>query len=116
MTKPEFLEVKAWMVDRWPAMESFRSGQWLAYFDDLERFDTSDVWSALYSYCGSGHEFGPAVSILVALTLDESRHNGSAKALPEPGGMSWAEYSTQRWGRVVPPLEAALAVEEGKLE
>lgn len=116
MTKTEFLEVQQWIQDRWPAMESFRSGQWLAYFDALERFDVSDVWGALHSYFGTGHEFGPAVSILTAMTTDEARHNGAAKALPEPQGIPWDEYSTQRWGRVIDPVEAALQVEEGTLK
>ena len=115
MSTDEFLELRKWMIDRWPALSSFTQGQWLAYRDELDRFDISNVWSALQVYASTGPEFPPAVLRLKRLTSEEEQGR-QRKALPEPLGVSWAEYSLGRWGRAISLFEAGLMLAEGKLK
>lgn len=115
MTSDEFLELRQWMVDRWPALGHLSDGQWVAYREELGRFDVSNVWSAVQMCFGSGDEYPPGVAKLARLAGDEEKHRQRA-ALPAGGGVSWAEYSRQRWGEVVPLLRAAKEIVEGVRE
>ena len=105
MTGDEFLELRRWMADRWPSLAHLTDGQWLAYREELDRFQTVNVWSAVRACFSAGDEYPPAVGKLARLTADWERQQ-QQKALPAGRGMSWEEYSRERWGEVVPLCRA----------
>lgn len=115
MIPDEFLKVRQWIIDRWPPMASLTNGQWLAYRDELERFDPSDVWEALHLCFEQGPEFAPGVAKLSRLCQEQTLQQVQRKALPAPQGVSWAEYSQQRWGRVIPMFQVAKQIAEGSM-
>ena len=115
MTGDEFLELRRWMADRWPSLAHLTDGQWLAYREELARFQVANVWSAVRACFGAGDEYPPAVGKLARMTADEERQE-QQKALPAGQGMSWEEYCRQRWGEVVPLWQAVEKLVEGLRE
>ena len=101
MSPDEFLCVRKWMIDRWPSLQSLTNGQWIAYRDELERFDEQTGLDGLRLCFGRGGEFAPGIARLAKVCTDLSV-DAARLALPPPEGITWAEYSRRRWGRVVP--------------
>ena len=113
MTPDEFVELRQWMTDRWPSLQHLSDSQWLAYREELGGFEIRNVWQAVQSCLDSGDGWAPPVGKLRRLAADEQKHAEERRMLPMPGGMSWAEYSKQRWGEVVPLWQAAWEMIEG---
>ncbi len=94
--------------------ERYPDSQWtaedvVAIFADLERFDASDVWSAMNHYHEQGREFPPNASLLLSRSIDERQKTareemyrgipeGRGKPLPEPEPIDWSEYAVKRFG------------------
>ena len=115
MTGDEFLQLRRWMADRWPSLAHLTDGQWLAYREELDRFQTVNVWSAVRACFGAGDEYPPAVGKLARLTADWERQQ-QQKALPAGRGMSWEEYSRERWGEEIGLFDSGQRIVEGTLE
>lgn len=112
MTITEWAEIYEWVADRFPR-GGWTSDQGAAYFKDLERFDTSDVWAALFKLYEAGSEFAPAGGTLLAATLEAQRQQAHRDrlSLPEPStrdSMSWVAYSQKAYGEVIPIGEAII--------
>jgi len=107
MTPDEFLSVRKWMLDRWPSLKSLTNGQWIAYRDELERFDEQTVLAGLRLCFEQGGDFPPGVAKLSKVCFELFVDVGRV-ALPLPEGISWEAYSVQRWGRKIPLSEMAL--------
>ena len=95
MTWDEWVEIVAYVKDRWPA-QLWPDASIKAYFQDLRRFDPADVWSALYGLYESGKTFPPNGSELVAATREARKRKAdpTRKGLPAPedGAMNLREY------------------------
>ena len=87
MNNTEWTEIVAWVEARYP--KAWAAEQNVAYFDDLNGFDISDVWSALFTLYDRGSDFAPTGSKLKAAAMDERRASAlrdryDTVALPEP--------------------------------
>lgn len=96
MTEPEFNEVVDWIEARWP--DQWRQEQIVAYYEDLQAFDASDVWSAVYRWSNEGNDFAPKGSRLVVWSNEERRQTAldsryDNPALPEPAKLQVREGS-----------------------
>ena len=95
MNNEEWDEIVAWVNSRYP--NGWKAEQNVAYYDDLARFDISDVWSALFTVYGRGLGFPPNGSqIMAQIAIDVKGKAEQARydrpALPEPVTMpvdSW---------------------------
>ena len=86
MTPELWKELMHWVGDRFPN-KPWTAEQSVAYYHDLERFDPTDVWTALHALYEKGQAFAPNGSQLVAATLQIQRMNARPEwqtALPEP--------------------------------
>lgn len=84
MTNDEFLGIRHWLIDRWPSMSSLTNGQWIAYRDELERFDRRDVEAALREYGVTSPQFPPGVMTLAKLAQEITLQQIHRRALPPP--------------------------------
>jgi len=87
MTNEEWTEIVAWVEARYP--KAWAAEQNVAYFEDLEQFDASDVWTGLFGYYEEGTAFPPTGSQLVSRARTSRRQAAvedryDQPALPEP--------------------------------
>lgn len=110
MTPDQFDELVDWVDARWPA-KPWHPEQAVAYFDDLARFDPTDVWAAMYGLYEKGMAFAPNGSQIVQAAIAEQRlsKRPDLQALPAPDRRdptSWDKFSERRFGEVVSGSEA----------
>ena len=107
MTNEEWTEIVAWVEARYP--KAWAAEQNVAYYEDLNAFDASDVWTGLLNYYEEGTAFPPTGSQLVS----RARQSRKAAAvedrydrppLPEPVTMpvdswltKWYPEETVSW-------------------
>lgn len=108
MSPEEWGNIVAWVDERFPG--GWRPEQAVAYFRDLEEFDSSDVWAAVYSTYEKGREFAPNGSVLRSAALAERARDARREyrpELPEPDveKISLADYTTRRFGEVLSAQE-----------
>jgi len=107
MTNEEFDEIVEWVTSRFA--KGWNAEQVVAYFEDLGRFDASDVWTGLFGYYEEGTAFPPTGSQLVSRAR-QSRRAAAVEdrydrpALPEPVTMpvdswltKWYPEETVTW-------------------
>jgi len=102
MTPEQWAEIVEWVGDRFPN-NPWQADQAVAYFYDLEIFDTSDVWSGLHYLYEKGQAFAPTGSQLLHATRKVRRKAAyteryQPKALPEPAGAVWSEWAKETFG------------------
>ena len=71
MTPEEWVEIVDWVQQRWP--NGWHDEQDVAYYDDLKRFDASDVWVAVFAIYSKGLAFPPNGSMIMAKVLDKTK-------------------------------------------
>ena len=96
MTHPEWAQVVAWLVERYPHMD-WSAHTNSAYFSDLARFNVTHVWAGVHGYYRSGHAYPPTGSDLLSRAEDAARANPiAAGVLPGPCPHRWAELPDSR--------------------
>ena len=110
MTREDWAECVGWLGAR------YGDKQWTekiieVYYDDLKRFDPTDVWTAIHMYHEKGNTRTPLPGQLINLTLESRRtralEDQGQAALPAPRDtVSWAEYSTGAYGEILTFTEA----------
>lgn len=108
MTPDEWQAIVEWIDQRFT--KGWHPEQAVAYYEDLERFDASDVWSALYYLYDQGRDFPPTGSKLRARTLTElqmaaERDRYDHVALPEPAVPGDGFFATLYPGERVSGME-----------
>ena len=107
MTPTEWAEIVAWVEARYP--KAWAAEQNVAYFEDLEQFDASDVWTGILGFYETGSAFPPTGSQLVSRARESRRESAvedryDRPALPEPVVMpvdswltKWYPEETVTW-------------------
>ena len=108
MNNTEWTEIVAWIEARYP--KAWKAEQVIAFYEDLEQFDASDVWTGVYGFYSEGSAFPPTGAQL-ASRARESRRDAAVEdrydrpALPEPVTMpvdswltKWYPGETVTWG------------------
>lgn len=109
MTPEEWIEIVAWIGERFPDT-GWKAEQQVAYFDDLAAFDAQDVWVGILGYYEKGERFAPTGSQLVSRARDERRRSAQEdiyRALPEEAGepTTWNQYTQRRFGEELTPMQ-----------
>jgi hypothetical protein len=109
MTGDQWQEVVEWIADRFPDSQ-WHAEQAVAYFFDVEAFDATDVWSAVFALYEKGLTFAPTGSQLLAGAYAERRETAMRdryRGLPDtmPTQVTWDEYTINRFGERQSPME-----------
>ena len=116
MTPIEWAEIVAWVEARYP--KAWAAEQNVAYFEDLEQFDASDVWTGILGFYETGSAFPPTGSQLVSRARESRRESAvedryDRPALPEPVVMpvdswltKWYPEETVTWGEHIRRVHA----------
>ena len=83
MNPEEWDKVVDWVNARFP--KGWGPEQDVAYYEDLEEFDASDVWSAVFTLYDRGTEFAPKGSTIRAAAIDERRASALRERYDNPG-------------------------------
>lgn len=111
ITAAHWAELVEWIEKRFPD-RGWYAEQAVAYFEDMrERFDMSDVWTAINSMNEKGQRFAPNGSELIAATIQVARREAiddlyRREALPEPEPVEWSDYVERKFGEKLSWQEA----------
>ena len=108
ITAEHWSELVEWIEKRFPN-KGWHAEQAVAYFNDMrDRFDMTDVWTAVLGMNEKGQRFAPNGSQLIAATIEVvhrdavddlyRRTPGDAKPLPESERVEWSDYAVRRFG------------------
>jgi len=116
MTGDEWMEIVDWVNARFPH-SPWHPEQAVAYFQDLNEYDPTDVWQALHGWYAQGQTYAPGGSVLVAAVRTLRRRNAldeQMRQLPEDVGevIRWSDYAERRfgerlsWSEAIPRIHA----------
>ncbi len=119
ITPTEWDELIEWVDVRFPD-KPWHGEQAVAYYTDMrDRFDMSDVWTAVFAMNEKGQRFAPNGSQLIAATIEVARRSAVEdlyrKELPvESEAVStWEHYTQRRFGERLSWVDAIARIHAG---
>lgn len=108
MTKDEWAEAVGWLALRYDGFE-WTPSRIATYYEDLKRFDATDVWTAIYGHFATGSRYAPSSPELAKRAVEAQRAHryDTPPQLPAGNELTWAEYSQLAYGEVIALSEAA---------
>ena len=109
MTVEDWQEIVRWVDARFGAV-TWTKEEAVAYYHDLKRYETVDVWQALYNIYNNGVDYPPRGSKLAVETREVMREAARPEQQSLPSsttdGIGWSQYAMQTYGEHISLGEA----------
>lgn len=109
MDKQEFYDFQEYVLDRWPAVSTWDTSVWLAYYAEIEHFDSSVVFEAVTRYFRKGSAYAPQSSEIVSRCNEILRYESrpALEANTQSNTVTWEQVSMKMFGEHISLVEAS---------